>query len=186
MSNEHPMIQFTKIIRNQTHRLEQVTTQLLDFARPLYDEFSKQNINLLLEKVLLFISPQIERLEIEKNISLKTDLPLIYMNKHEMEQLLLNLMMNALESMQAGNILSIRTDFEKETKRIILQVSDTGKGIYQNEIENIFEPYYTTKIRGSGLGLAIVKRIVEHHNGEIKVESNPKMGTRFTLFFPSI
>ena len=180
------MIQFTKIIRNQTHRLEQVTTQLLDFARPLYDEFSKQNINLLLEKVLLFISPQIERLEIEKNISLKTDLPLIYMNKHEMEQLLLNLMMNALESMQAGNILSIRTDFEKETKRIILQVSDTGKGIYQNEIENIFEPYYTTKIRGSGLGLAIVKRIVEHHNGEIKVESNPKMGTRFTLFFPSI
>jgi two-component system sensor histidine kinase HydH len=123
---------------------------------------------------------------IQKNITIKKDIHTIpqsvWLDGDRLKQVLLNLYLNALESMDEGGslILSAYVD----DKVLTLKISDTGKGIPDNEIGSIFDPYYTTKSSGTGLGLAIVHKIIEACEGQISVQSKLNSGTEFLLHIP--
>jgi two-component system sensor histidine kinase HydH len=123
----------------------------------------------------------------EKEITVKADLPphiqAINFDPDRMTQVFLNLYLNALAAMDTGGILSVGIARQDE-RTLRVSVSDTGMGIRKEDLERVFDPYFTTKPAGTGLGLAIVHRIVEAHGGEIRLESEPGRGTTFTIFLP--
>ena len=101
------------------------------------------------------------------------------------KQVLLNLYLNAMEAMEKGGILSIYLSQDEASQRTKISVSDTGVGINKADLIHIFDPYFTTKQSGTGLGLAIVHKIIESHDGEVRVESESGKGTSVNLFLPA-
>ena len=109
------------------------------------------------------------------------NLPETMIDPMQLQQVLLNLMFNAIEAMPDGGVLAIRTAYDDKLNSIQIAVADSGKGIEQPLFDQIFQPFFTTKRKGSGLGLAITRRLVEQHGGEIIVESKPGQGTVFNV-----
>jgi two-component system sensor histidine kinase HydH len=124
----------------------------------------------------------------EKNMDIQLvkgrDLPAADIDSDRFIQCLLNLYLNAIQSMESGGILKV-TSSHRAGKNIVIQVHDNGPGIARADLAKIFDPYFTTKASGTGLGLAIVHKIVESHNGRITVQSSPEEGTVFTITLPA-
>ena len=99
----------------------------------------------------------------------------------QMQQVFLNLMLNAIDAMPKGGSLAIKTAYDNTHNSIEIAIADTGKGIEQTLLDQIFQPFFTTKRKGSGLGLAITRRLVEEHGGTMYVESTPDKGTVFNI-----
>ena len=122
-----------------------------------------------------------------KKITVRTDLPLhagdIFIDSDKIKQVLLNLYLNAVEAMEEGGALTVAV-LPHENHMVRIDVSDTGKGIDEKDIARIFDPYFTTRSSGTGLGLAIVHKIVEFHDGEIRVISELGEGTTVSIFLP--
>ncbi|MBN1906238.1 MAG: PAS domain-containing protein [Deltaproteobacteria bacterium] len=173
-----------QIMVSEVERLNRVITQLLDFARPV--DIKKEILDI--RKVINHSTKMIERNANEHNISVKVDIapgiPHISFDTDRMNQVFLNLFLNSIEAMENGGELSVKADYDKDMEIVRITVSDTGKGIAPGDIGSIFDPYFTTKQSGTGLGLAIVHRIIESHNGEIKVDSNPEQGTNVIITLP--
>jgi two-component system sensor histidine kinase HydH len=173
-----------QIMVSEVERLNRVITQLLDFARPV--DVKKEILDI--RTVINHSTKMIERNAGEHNIRLKADIapgiPHISFDTDRMNQVFLNLFLNSIEAMENGGELSVKADYDPDMEIVRITVSDTGKGISSGDIGNIFDPYFTTKQSGTGLGLAIVHRIIESHNGEIKVESNPDVGTNVIITLP--
>jgi signal transduction histidine kinase len=111
------------------------------------------------------------------------DLPLMFFDPNQMKQVLINLIKNALEAMdEAGGVISLSTMFKGG--QVHLSVEDTGKGIEPEIIQDIFNPFFTTKKTGTGLGLAVINKIIEDHHGTISVTSSKGQGTTFTIHLP--
>lgn len=111
-----------------------------------------------------------------------TDLPAVFGNAGELTQLVLNLLMNAIQAMPQGGEIYLETARDGST--LLVRVRDTGHGIEAQQLPHIFEPFFTTSVQGNGLGLAISKRIAEAHSGEITVHSTPELGSTFTVRLP--
>ncbi len=116
--------------------------------------------------------------------SLSQDLPLINMDKDQIEQALINLILNAIAATDAGGKVTVSTSFVAEAESVELAVSDSGKGIPEEDMGKIFDPFFTTRESGTGLGLAITHGIIEQHGGTIKVDSKLGQGTTFTIRLP--
>ena len=101
----------------------------------------------------------------------------------QLKQVFLNLALNAIEAMPDGGRLGVKTNYDKNTETIKIEISNTGDGIDKGMIDDVFRPFFTTKSKGSGLGLAITRRIVEQHGGVISVTSDPSKGTVFNILF---
>lgn len=121
--------------------------------------------------------------ELEYEINIDADL-IVYGNLDQLEQLFLNLCLNALQAMDYAGQIRI-TAYQDDLEWVVIHFSDTGKGIAPDQMDKIFDPFYTNRRGGTGLGLAIVSRIIENHRGEIRVESTPHRGTTFVLRLPS-
>ena len=123
-----------------------------------------------------------------KEITVRTDLPLhignIFVDSDKIKQVLLNLYLNAMEAMEEGGALTLAV-LPHENHMVRIDVSDTGKGIEEKDLARIFDPYFTTRSSGTGLGLAIVYKIVESHDGEIRVTSEPGKGSTVSIFLPT-
>jgi two-component system sensor histidine kinase HydH len=175
-----------EIMIQEVDRLNRVITQLLDFARPLSVEKKRTSLQNLINHTLKMI----ERQAREKNIGLEKAIPVdigdVKVDSDRISQILLNLYLNAIEAMEErGGVLTVAVSREAEPYPAVkIAVSDTGVGIKKEDLEHIFDPYFTTKPSGTGLGLAIVHKIVEAHRGEIRVQSDPGHGTTFSLYFP--
>ncbi len=173
-----------QIMVSEVERLNRVITQLLDFARPV--DIKKETLDI--RKLINHSTKMIERNANEHNIRVKVDIapgiPHISFDTDRMNQVFLNLFLNSIEAMENGGELLVKADYDPDMEMVRITVSDTGKGIAPGDIGSIFDPYFTTKQSGTGLGLAIVHRIIESHNGEIKVESNPDVGTEVTITLP--
>ncbi len=173
-----------QIMVSEVERLNRVITQLLDFARPV--DIKKEILDI--RKVINHSTKMIERNANEHNISIKVDIapgiPHIPFDADRMNQVFLNLFLNSIEAMENGGELTVKADYDTDMEMVRIIVSDTGKGIAPSDIGSIFDPYFTTKQSGTGLGLAIVHRIIESHNGEIKVESSPEQGTNVIITLP--
>lgn len=171
------------VIIEETNRLNAVVSQFLDYARPYTLKFKEQNINALISKAISIIAAN----ELAGNISLIQELddklPNVKADEQQLLQVILNIALNAIESMPQGGNLTFRT-FKIETSAgdaVGMTIRDTGCGISKDALKNIFKPFYTTKERGAGLGLAICWKIIKEHGGLIRVKSIPEKGSIFFI-----
>jgi two-component system sensor histidine kinase HydH len=173
-----------EIMIQEVERLNRVIGQLLEFARPMEAAKKPSSIRILIQHSLKMI----ERQAREKNIQIKTefsdDIGDVLLDPDRMNQVLLNLYLNAMEAMEKGGILSVDVMVHHDSKRVIITVRDTGHGISKKDLVHVFDPYFTTKQSGTGLGLAIVHKIIESHGGEVRVTSEPGRGTEVVIFLP--
>lgn len=172
------------VMVREVNRLNRVVSELLELARPSELKLKQKDINELLAHSARLVQQDARAKHIEIQISGTDGLPLIPMDPDRISQCLLNLYLNAIQAMDEGGILSIKS-LPDHDEHIKIEIADTGKGISINDLKNIFEPYFTTKASGTGLGLAIVHKIIEAHQGEIKVESTIGKGTVFSIFLPT-
>jgi len=180
--DEEQYHELTSMIKSEAGRLNGIIEQFLEFARP--PKLNRQPVDmdqLLDETSALVVMWSAEHgIEIHKEYS---DLGRWVVDREQMKQVLLNLLLNGVEAMPDGGVLSIRSYVEGET--LCIEVSDTGKGISEEEIHRIFDLYFTTKETGTGLGLSIVQKIVMEHGGWLDVNSEPGSGATFRIYLPA-
>ncbi|NWG13467.1 MAG: histidine kinase, partial [Acidobacteria bacterium] len=172
-------------IERQTFRAAEIVNGLLNFARMNGTEFHELDINQLILESLSLLEHQLTENGISISRSLDASLPPVYGNGGKLQQVFVNLFLNARDAMPSGGELRVRTGMNESM--VIVDVEDTGMGISQEDIKRIYDPFFTTKgaSRGTGLGLAISYGIVQEHGGRILVDSEPGKGTRFRLKLPT-
>jgi len=173
-----------EIMVQEVERLNRVIGQLLEFARPMEMNRQRTSINEVIRYTLKMIEGETRERKIDIRTDLSQDVGDVLMDADKIKQVLLNLYLNSLGAMESGGTLSIAL-FPQGNRMIRIDVSDTGKGIEERDLAHIFDPYFTTKPSGTGLGLAIVYRIIEAHDGEIRVKSKPGQGTTVSVFLPT-
>lgn len=174
-----------EVVLENVYRISETIRGLLNFARPTPPQFTKININQLVEDTLSFLShqPIFRNVQIEK--SLPTGIPQITADLNQIRQVLTNIFINAAQSMPEGGRLKVETSKVKFQDRIQIQINDTGVGIPPGNLKKIFDPFFTTKkSQGTGLGLSISLSYIKNHGGDIAVRSEVGKGTDFTIFFP--
>ena len=173
-------------VLEQITRLDKTVNDLLFFGKPSQPEPTFANINSILEKTLMFASQHRSGRDIEKKLELDGSLPAVYVDPKQIQQVFLNLILNAFQAMQNGGMLKIGTsiiDLEgKQWARVT--IADSGPGIPAQILSKIFTPFFTTKAQGTGLGLAICHKLVTQHGGRINVESRDGIGTVFSVDLP--
>jgi two-component system NtrC family sensor kinase len=176
-------------IIDDCQRVESLMKNLLNFAKPPKPQLLPININDVLEASL---SPSLPYafsvLNSPKDIVLvkhfDPHIPLTMADPMEMQQVFLNLLINAVQAMPAGGTLTVRTFYSALTQEIQIEINDTGKGISDAIKEKIFQPFFTTKSKGTGLGLAISRQFIEMHGGTISADNNPQGGLTFRIILP--
>ena len=172
------------IMIQEVDRLNRVISQLLDYARPMTMQRQETHVQDIIRHALRMIETQAREKGITLQADLPADIPAAGIDPDRMQQVFLNLYLNALGAMETGGMLSVALT-ELPKGRIRIEVRDMGVGIAPQDLGRIFDPYFTTKPSGTGLGLAIVQKIIDAHNAEIQVASTPGQGTRFTILLPN-
>jgi two-component system NtrC family sensor kinase len=175
---------YLKIIEEEISRCKSITTSMLSFVRKTTYEKKAIDVREEIERTLEIIGFQgrLKNVKLIKNYS--PDVPLIYGNPGELRQALIAIVTNALDAMRDEGVLTVDTG--KEGEKVFLKISDSGPGIPREIVDKIFDPFFTTKSEsgGTGLGLSIANKIINNHNGSIKVSSAMGVGTTFTIFLP--
>jgi signal transduction histidine kinase len=172
------------IARSEIARLDSIVTQFLRAIRPTRPQMRPENINVVVQEAVRFFASQIEERDIVVEQELRSDLPLIQVDRDQMKQAFYNVIKNSLEAMKRRGILRIRSDMDDS--HVFIKFVDTGGGISAENLSRIFEPYFTTKPSGTGLGLLIVRRIVREHGGELSIESRKGRGLTLTIRLPYV
>jgi two-component system NtrC family sensor kinase len=181
LTNEDPMYAELETIANETLRCRRIVTSLLDFARQTQPIKKANDLNQIVTESVLLTQKQAAFKDIAVNQELDPGLPSVDVDKGQLEQALINLILNAIESTHAGGSITVRTRIDEANREIELLVTDTGEGIPDEVADKIFDPFFTTKDNGNGLGLAITLGLIEQHDGTIDVQSEPGMGTTFSI-----
>ncbi|GAB4438620.1 MAG: hypothetical protein OHK0040_10080 [bacterium] len=182
--------QIFEIIKKEALRIEGIISRLSDFYKFKETKKEPYNINLLIKETLSLTGHYLSRFKnIETVLELSNDIPNFHFNKGQIQQVLVNLIMNASQAMLSGGKIIIRTAMEEKDERdrvVVIEVEDTGIGISQENLSKIFQPFFTTKpaTEGTGIGLSISKEIIERHGGEISVKSEVGKGTTFRITLP--
>lgn len=174
--------EYIRIIKEQSDRENRVIQELLDYARPSRQIFSEVDINTLIHSVLAFTKKYMQEKNVRLELELKENLPKFIIDCDKIKQVFVNIIINACEAMEKGGTLSISTAMDKKYIKVYFQ--DTGIGVDEQQLKNIFNPYYSTKPNGTGLGLSISNGIVEMHNGNIEVSSKKGEGSTFIINLP--
>ncbi len=181
---EDPNFEELQIIADETKRCSRIVKSLLDFARHSKPSIGEHNINDIVMECITLTSKQAKFNDVTLEKNLCEDLPLIQVDKDQIEQALINLAQNAIEATNPEDKVSFTTQHGSKEGTIEIVVSDTGKGIPKEDLRKIFEPFYTTKESGTGLGMSITLGHIHQHGGIINVESKPNLGTTFTVRLP--
>ncbi len=174
----------SEIMIQEVDRLNRVITQLLEFARPPVVQKKRASLQSLIQHSLKMIERQASAKQIRVLPHLPSEIREVNLDPDGINQVLLNLYLNAVEAMDPGGTLSVSLSVDDGSARVKIMVSDTGSGIRKEDLEHIFDPYFTTKQTGTGLGLAIVHKIIEAHGGEVRAESEVGRGTTVTVLLP--
>jgi len=171
-------------IIKQTFRASEIVNNLLSFSRTNATEFVEIDVHQVISETLALLEHQLASAGIEIERELSAEAPLAFGNAGKMQQVFLNLFLNARDAMAKGGTLRVRT--EASGSRLEIRIEDTGIGISQENIRKIYDPFFSTKERGkgTGLGLSVSYGIIQEHGGYIFVESEPGKGTAFRLEFP--
>ena len=187
MSTDDPRGAILGEVIDQVTRLDKTVNDLLFFGKPSLPELSCVDINSILTTTLKFASQHRGGVNIERRIELQPDLPPVYADGKQMQQVFLNIVLNAYQAMPSGGVLGITSSLatHNNIEYVRVDISDTGTGIPPQILGKIFTPFFTTKAQGTGLGLPICNKLVKLHNGNISVASNDSTGTVFTVELPA-
>jgi len=184
---EGRMKELMDIIGWETERLNRSVDQLREFSKPRHLKFVMGDMREVVKKAIFIMDQDFELMWGRKIVKrFPKELPLIWLDSDAMEQMVLNLIKNGLQAVQEGGVVevSLQCRGRKSNKYVRLSVRDNGSGILEGNIQHIFEPYFSTKVRGIGLGMHIVKQIVESHKGQIQVNSEEGAGTTVVVDIP--
>jgi two-component system, sporulation sensor kinase E len=170
------------IARSEINRLDSIVTQFLRAIRPTRPQMQPENINTVVEEAVRFFASEIKDRDIVVEQELRSDLPLLQLDRDQMKQAFYNVIKNSLEAIKRRGILRIRTDMDES--HVLVSFTDTGGGMSAENLSHVFEPYFTTKESGTGLGLLVVRRIVREHGGELAIESSEGKGLTLTIRLP--
>jgi two-component system sensor histidine kinase HydH len=172
-----------RVIEEEIQRINNIVDQFLQFAKPVPPLFKNVHILPVVEETLQLLKPQIEK----QRISLQRDLqalPSLIMDREQMKQAILNLLLNAIQAMPEGGVLRLNGQVLEDNRWIQLSIQDSGMGIAPEDMKKLFDPFFSTKEGGVGLGLSIAHRIIDQHRGKIEIRSAPGQGTTLTLWLP--
>jgi PAS domain S-box-containing protein len=180
--------QALKIIDEETRRCQRIIQELLQFARPRSADLCPTDVKQTIDKTMTMVTNRLYKQKIETSLVIDKDLPLISADPQQLEQVLVNLLLNAIDAMPNGGNLTVEAILKAVDQRIpsvAIAVIDNGTGIDQADLSKIFQPFFSAKKgKGIGLGLSICDRIIQNHGGTITVESKPGKGTSFKIHLP--
>lgn len=171
--------EFVTVITSEVSRINNLTSTLLSFSKTAEPHPEPVDLNELAKDALNLLSKETPDMQVTLKQDLQESLPLVDCDYNQIKQVVINLLLNALDAVDEQGTIIVRTNHRRN--RILLTVEDNGRGISPEIIHNIFNPFFTTKTRGTGLGLAISKKIAREHGGDLTVESTPGKGSIFTL-----
>lgn len=177
--------ELASVMIREVDRLNRAITELLGLVRPSDLKIQQVDINQVIAHSLHLIRQDAESNHIAIHFAERHDLPAVEIDPDRFTQALLNLYLNAIQAIGKQGTLEVSLE-PLTASRLQVHIQDSGAGIRQEDLDNIFNPYFTTKASGTGLGLAIVQKVIEEHQGSISVTSSPSQGTRFTLVIPQI
>jgi signal transduction histidine kinase len=175
-------ISFMELILKEIRRVNEIIEQFLTLSRPFQLNLTKSPLQDLLKNLITLFQEEASTLGITLRTEISAELPVIKMDPERLTQALINIMKNGMQAMRPGGTLRIETKLLKDAVEVM--ISDSGSGIPADQMEKIFNYYYTTKEKGVGLGLPIAHRIIEAHGGRLKIESRVDSGTKVTVTLP--
>jgi signal transduction histidine kinase len=189
LPKDTPELNYVKTALQGVERISRIVEVTLNFSRPAMPDIQGINLNLLIPTSLELMSSILKRKEITVNLKLEEALPTVAADTKQMQQVLINLITNAADSIKSKGTITITSYTEKSGRYSegifsVVAISDTGIGIPQEDLPKIFNPFFTRKAEGTGLGLPITQRILHQHNGIIDVESKVGVGTTFYVKLP--
>ena len=173
---------YLDVAKGEITRLDYIVSQFLQAIRPSPPKLQPASLNEVIRESLALLGPELKNRRLHVEQKLASSLPLAPMDSAQIQQVLVNLIKNAMQAMTKGGTLTLTTG--EGADGVWFNINDTGGGIPQDQINRIFEPFYTTKAKGTGLGLMIVQRIVRDHGGRIELESRVDEGTQFRVWLP--
>jgi len=170
------------VIQKECQRLNRLLTNLLDFARPRQPEFRSVDVPRLIDSIFALVGPnaQIQHVTLKKTVMHAP--VLVESDPEQLKQVLLNLVINAIQAMPGGGEIEVTVD--RRDHGVVISVRDQGSGIAQEYIDRIFDPFFTTKEAGTGLGLAVAHQVITQHGGLIQAARNPDRGMTFSISLP--
>jgi len=172
----------TRIIIEEVERLERILADVMNFSKPGKPILRERDINETIQAICAFHENEFANNNITLRVSLDPDCPKLRFDPEQIRQVLINLFKNAIEAMPEGGELTVMTRALED--RVEVAVADTGHGMSDNILDNLFQPFFTTKLGGTGLGLSVSQKIIHDHGGDIMVRSRPGAGSSFTFWLP--
>jgi len=173
---------YLKIIVEEIDRLENTLTDILYFAKPSVPKCDRVNLNIIIENSLKVLGLEIEKNNISIEERLDLNLPMLWLDENQIRRVLINLIRNSIQAMPNGGTLTIFTINENQWVRV--EIADTGVGISDEDMDKLFDAFYTSKSTGSGLGLTVSAQIINNHGGTIEVQMRKPKGIIFTIKLP--
>jgi len=181
-SKKEEYLSFTELIFKEIRRVNEIIEQFLTLSRPSQPNLKSSSLQDLLRHLVTLLQEEASSEGIRIQGEMNSDLPFIKMDSEKLTQALMNIMKNGMQAMEKGGVLRIETQAFKD--RVEVSISDSGSGIPADQMEKVFDYYYTTKEKGVGLGLPIAHRIIEAHGGRLHMDSQVGAGTKVTITLP--
>lgn len=173
---------FLQVTKGEIARLDYIIRQFLSSLRPMHPQFKRASLNSVVARVADLLRPEIENRGLHLELKLGSAVPETRFDPDQIQQVLINLVKNAIQATTKGGVIAIETGEDPEG--VWFRVCDTGKGMSRDQVARLFEPFFTTKGGGTGLGLLVVQRVVRAHGGRIEVDSAPGRGTAVRVWLP--
>lgn len=178
-------IDYMKSILGESQRIKNIVQNLLDFSRPKETDFNIADINIVIRNALKLVQNMLHISGIETKLNLQKEIPPVFIDENKIQEVLVNLVTNAIQAMSPGNTLFIGTDIGENSDHIIIEIKDSGNGIPPELLDHIFDPFFSTKgTQGTGLGLFVSYGIIKNHKGKIDVKSEVGVGTTTVIELP--
>jgi signal transduction histidine kinase len=169
-------------ISSEVDRTNSLVTRFLDFARPLALRLEKTDLTAVIDRAVADVQKHAPPIEVSIHKNYSPDIPAFFLDGQFVERVMYNLLLNAAQASPPGGSVTVNT--RRVDGTVEIGIIDRGSGIEPEHLENIFNPFFTTKATGVGLGLAIVSKIVDEHGGKVSVDSRPGVGSTFRVFLP--
>jgi signal transduction histidine kinase len=176
-------VKYVKILEQEISRLAAIVDNFLSFARPSNSPMEKIHLDGMLRQIVDLLANQAQSKKVTLDLLTRGN-PIVLGSEDQLKQVFLNLVINSLDAMPQGGSLCIRAEAPSKQNLAVVQIRDTGVGITSDQIQKLFDPFFTTRPKGTGLGLTIVHRIIQEHHGQIRVTSVPGEGSTFTVELP--
>jgi two-component system NtrC family sensor kinase len=185
-ASKGPIKEGLEIIMQETQRCKIIIQELLEFARDRKPRKRVANINHIIDKSLNIIENEfrMRRIQLEKKLSSQIKETLL--DENQLEQVFVNLLLNAIQAIDENGVIAVRSHMDSKQAFLMVEIADTGCGIAKENLDKIFEPFFSTKKEGSGLGLAVSYGIIQNHQGQVEVESEEGKMTRFRITLPIV